>query len=167
MFSVSKGVDFSKSSYAYDDLQKATDGFSSAHKLGEGAFGYFHGGKLANGTPIAVKTLKARTREAVKDFRDEALISSRLCHQNIINYQGHYFAGRKNLLVYEFVPNKTLEFHLHGTQQLIPYTPHPNPESLKTLKPLCQFYRTKRANNGMAGKAKDGNWMCKRTRVSP
>ncbi|CAL9097836.1 unnamed protein product [Musa textilis] len=105
---------FSKSTFAYDELARATDGFSEANLLGQGGFGYVHRGVLPNGKEVAVKQLKTGSGQGEREFQAEVEIISRVHHKHLVSLVGYCISGGRRLLVYEFVPNNTLEFHLHG-----------------------------------------------------
>lgn len=105
---------FSQSSFTYEELAMATDGFSEANLLGQGGFGYVHKGVLPNGKEVAVKQLKAGSGQGEREFQAEVEIISRVHHRHLVSLVGYCITGSKRLLVYEFVPNNTLEFHLHG-----------------------------------------------------
>ncbi|URE49562.1 STYKc [Musa troglodytarum] len=105
---------FSKSTFAYDELARATDGFSEANLLGQGGFGYVHRGVLPNGKEVAVKQLKTGSGQGEREFQAEVEIISRVHHKHLVSLVGYCISGGRRLLVYEFVPNSTLEFHLHG-----------------------------------------------------
>lgn len=105
---------FSKSTFTYEELAMATDGFSDANLLGQGGFGYVHRGVLPNGKEVAVKQLKAGSGQGEREFQAEVEIISRVHHKHLVSLVGYCIAGIQRMLVYEFVPNNTLEFHLHG-----------------------------------------------------
>lgn len=105
---------FTHSTFTYDELAVATSGFSQANLLGQGGFGYVHKGVLPNGKEIAVKSLKAGSGQGDREFQAEVDIISRVHHRHLVSLVGYSFAGGQRLLVYEFVPNSTLEYHLHG-----------------------------------------------------
>ncbi|XP_041006791.1 proline-rich receptor-like protein kinase PERK1 [Juglans microcarpa x Juglans regia] len=105
---------FSKSTFTYDELAMATDGFADANLLGQGGFGYVHRGVLPNGKEVAIKQLKAGSGQGEREFQAEVEIISRVHHKHLVSLVGYCITGSKRLLVYEFVPNNTLEFHLHG-----------------------------------------------------
>ncbi|XP_044393500.1 proline-rich receptor-like protein kinase PERK1 [Triticum aestivum] len=108
------GFSNSKSTFTYDELVRATDGFSDANLLGQGGFGYVHKGVLPNGKEIAVKQLKLGSGQGEREFQAEVEIISRVHHKHLVSLVGYCISGGKRLLVYEFVTNNTLEFHLHG-----------------------------------------------------
>ncbi|CAO1944949.1 unnamed protein product [Urochloa humidicola] len=100
--------------FAYDDLAAAADGFSEANLLGQGGFGHVYRGTLG-GQEVAIKKLRAGSRQGDREFRAEVEIISRVHHKNLVSLVGYCLYGEQRLLVYEYVPNKTLEFHLHGS----------------------------------------------------
>lgn len=100
--------------FTYKELAMATNGFSEANILGQGGFGYVHKGVLPNGKEIAVKSLKNNSGQGEREFEAEVEIISRVHHRHLVSLVGYCIYGSQRLLVYEFVPNKTLEFHLHG-----------------------------------------------------
>ncbi|XP_027770103.1 proline-rich receptor-like protein kinase PERK5 isoform X1 [Solanum pennellii] len=105
---------FSKSQFTYEELARATSGFSKANLLGQGGFGYVHKGVLVDGTVVAVKSLKSGSGQGEREFQAEVDIISRVHHRHLVSLVGYCIADRQRMLVYEYVPNKTLEFHLHG-----------------------------------------------------
>ncbi|KAC9709415.1 hypothetical protein E3N88_45359 [Mikania micrantha] len=104
---------FSKSTFTYEELATATDGFSEANLLGQGGFGYVHRGLLPNGLEVAVKQLKTGSGQGEREFQAEVEIISRVHHKHLVSLVGYCVTGAQRLLVYEFLPNNTLEFHLH------------------------------------------------------
>ncbi|KAL1554898.1 Proline-rich receptor-like protein kinase perk1 [Salvia divinorum] len=105
---------FSKSTFTYEELAMATQGFSDANLLGQGGFGYVHKGVLPNGKEVAVKQLKAGSGQGEREFQAEVEIISRVHHKHLVSLVGYCITGIQRMLVYEFVSNNTMEFHLHG-----------------------------------------------------
>lgn len=103
-----------QSEFTYEELKMATNNFSNANLLGQGGFGYVHKGVLPNGKVVAIKQLKAGSGQGEREFQAEVEIISRVHHRHLVSLVGYCISGAQRLLVYEFVPNKTLEFHLHG-----------------------------------------------------
>ncbi|XP_077228275.1 proline-rich receptor-like protein kinase PERK1 [Tasmannia lanceolata] len=100
--------------FTYDELAKATNEFSAANHLGQGGFGSVHRGMLANGIQVAIKQLKAGSTQGDREFQAEVEIISRVHHKHLVSLVGYCIAEERRILVYEFVPNNTLKFHLHG-----------------------------------------------------
>ncbi|KAJ7003089.1 proline-rich receptor-like protein kinase PERK15 [Populus alba x Populus x berolinensis] len=105
---------YSQATFTYEELAMATDNFSNANLLGQGGFGYVHKGILANGTVVAIKQLKSGSGQGEREFQAEIEIISRVHHRHLVSLVGYCITGSQRMLVYEFVPNYTLEFHLHG-----------------------------------------------------
>ncbi|KAK0583048.1 hypothetical protein LWI29_032842 [Acer saccharum] len=100
--------------FTYEELSVATNGFSEANLLGQGGFGFVHKGVLPNGKEVAVKSLKVGSGQGDREFKAEVEIISRVHHRYLVSLVGYCIAGDKRLLVYEFLPNNNLAFHLHG-----------------------------------------------------
>ncbi|KAK7374326.1 hypothetical protein VNO80_07754 [Phaseolus coccineus] len=90
-------------------IQVATSNFSDSNKLGEGGFGSVYQGKLSNGQVIAVKRLSRNSGQGDLEFKNEVLLLAKLQHRNLVRLLGFSLQGREKLLVYEFVPNKSLD----------------------------------------------------------
>ncbi|KAK8587096.1 hypothetical protein V6N13_086101 [Hibiscus sabdariffa] len=105
---------FNKSTFTYEELIAATNGFSQANLIGQGGFGYVYKGVLANGKEVAIKSLKAGSGQGEREFQAEVEIISRVHHRYLVSLVGYCIAGGQRMLVYDYVPNKTLEYHLHG-----------------------------------------------------
>nr|XP_023913893.1 E3 ubiquitin-protein ligase RGLG5-like isoform X2 [Quercus suber]POF08807.1 proline-rich receptor-like protein kinase perk15 [Quercus suber] len=100
--------------FLYEDLAKATNNFSKSCLLGEGGFGSVYKGIVSDDKLVAVKQLKSGSGQGEKEFRAEVNIISCIHHKNLVSLVGYCIDGAHRMLVYEFVPNKTLDFHLHG-----------------------------------------------------
>ena len=105
---------FSQSTFTYEELAMATNGFSTANLLGQGGFGFVHKGVLPNGEVVAIKQLKAGSRQGEREFRAEVEVISRVHHRHLVSLVGYCISGAQRMLIYEFIPNNTLEFHLHS-----------------------------------------------------
>ncbi|KAL8137724.1 hypothetical protein V2J09_003725 [Rumex salicifolius] len=108
------GLGQSRSWFMYQELYEATNGFALEYLLGEGGFGCVYKGVLANGREIAVKQLKIGGSQGEREFQAEVEIISRIHHRHLVSLVGYCIFESKRLLVYEYVPNQTLYYHLHG-----------------------------------------------------
>ncbi|KAA3468311.1 proline-rich receptor-like protein kinase PERK1 [Gossypium australe] len=107
-------LSFSNRMFTYEELATATNGFSDANLIGQGGFGYVYRGLFVDGKEVAVKQLKVESRQGEREFKAEVEIISRLHHKHLVSLVGYCISETMRMLVYEFVPNNTLEFHLHG-----------------------------------------------------
>ncbi|KAG6733724.1 hypothetical protein I3843_01G229100 [Carya illinoinensis] len=107
----------SQTTFSYEELATATNVFSNANLLGEGGFGYVHKGVLPNGKVVAIKQLKSGSAQGEREFRAEVEVISRVHHKHLVSLVGYCIAGAQRMLVYEFVPNYTMDFHLHGKER--------------------------------------------------
>ncbi|KAJ7556796.1 hypothetical protein O6H91_05G099100 [Diphasiastrum complanatum] len=107
----------SRSWFTYEELELATNGFSRANLLGEGGFGYVYKGQLEGGQTVAVKQLKLGGGQGEREFQAEVEIITRIHHRHLVSLVGYCIADTQRLLVYDYVPNGTLEYHLHGKQR--------------------------------------------------
>uniref|UniRef100_A0A3B6EBA0 non-specific serine/threonine protein kinase n=1 Tax=Triticum aestivum TaxID=4565 RepID=A0A3B6EBA0_WHEAT len=110
-------LDGSPHIFTFEELEVATDGFSTSRELGDGGFGTVYKGKLKDGRVVAVKRLYKNNYRRVEQFLNEVDILSRLLHQNLVTLYGCTSRmSRDLLLVYEFIANGTVADHLHGSR---------------------------------------------------
>ncbi|XP_015957119.1 cysteine-rich receptor-like protein kinase 2 isoform X1 [Arachis duranensis] len=95
--------------FKYSTLEKATNSFNEANKLGQGGFGSVYRGVLPDGREIAIKRLYFNNRHRAADFYNEVNIISSVEHKNLVRLLGCSCSGPESLLVYEFLPNKSLD----------------------------------------------------------
>lgn len=100
--------------FTYEELESATDRFKNENKIGEGAFGEVFKGSLANGTEIAVKCLKLGSQHGEDSFYTEIDTYGRVHHRHVVTFMGYCISGVNRMLVYEYIANNTLSYHLHG-----------------------------------------------------
>ncbi|XP_074296085.1 proline-rich receptor-like protein kinase PERK8 [Silene latifolia] len=108
------GFGHSRSWFTFQELSEATCGFSDENLLGEGGFGRVYKGHLVDGRVVAVKQLKIGGGQGEREFKSEVEIISRIHHRHLVSLVGYCIWESKRLLVYDYVPNNTLYFHLHG-----------------------------------------------------
>ncbi|XP_064955804.1 proline-rich receptor-like protein kinase PERK2 [Musa acuminata AAA Group] len=109
-------LSFAKIAFTYEELAMAADGFSDANLLGKGGFGHVYKG-IFDGKEIAIKKLMSGGGQGDREFRAEVEKLSRVHHRHLVSLVGYCISGSQRILVYEYLPNKTLEFHLHGKDQ--------------------------------------------------
>lgn len=95
--------------FKYSTLEKATGSFNEANKLGQGGFGTVYRGVLADGREIAVKRLFFNNKHRAADFYNEVNIISSVEHKNLVRLLGCSCSGPESLLVYEYLPNQSLD----------------------------------------------------------
>ncbi|KAI9088623.1 hypothetical protein K1719_029737 [Acacia pycnantha] len=101
--------------YSYSEIKKITDCFKI--KLGKGGYGTVYKGKLPDDTKrlVAVKVL-SQLKCTDEEFINEVASISRTSHVNIVGFLGYCFQGTKRALVYEFMPNGSLEKFIYECQ---------------------------------------------------
>nr|GFA07074.1 G-type lectin S-receptor-like serine/threonine-protein kinase At4g27290 [Tanacetum cinerariifolium] len=92
--------------FSFFTIANATANFSPANKLGEGGFG---SGMLDKGQEIAVKRLSKISSQGVDEFKNEVICISKLQHQNLVKLLGCSIEGDEKLLIYEYMPNRSLD----------------------------------------------------------
>ncbi|KAL9249078.1 Cysteine-rich receptor-like protein [Drosera capensis] len=93
-------------------IQLATENFSDKNKIGKGGFGIVYKGMLENGQEIAVKRLTTNSEHNTEELKNEVVLVAKLQHRNLVRLMGFCLAGEEKLLVFEFVPNKSLDYFL-------------------------------------------------------
>ncbi|KAH6793218.1 Protein kinase superfamily protein [Perilla frutescens var. hirtella] len=99
--------------FSIEDIGRATDNFDSSRILGEGGFGLVYGGTLDDGRKVAVKVLKRDDQQGSREFLAEVEMLGRLHHRNLVKLIGICAEDQSRCLVYELVPNGSVESHLH------------------------------------------------------
>ncbi|KAK9050475.1 hypothetical protein SSX86_030554 [Deinandra increscens subsp. villosa] len=95
--------------FGLSTILKATNNFSMDNKLGEGGFGPVYKGVLEDEKEIAVKRLAKRSTQGLQEFKNEVILISKLQHRNLVKLLGCCIEGDEKMLVYEYMPNKSLD----------------------------------------------------------
>ncbi|XP_042028334.1 G-type lectin S-receptor-like serine/threonine-protein kinase At1g11330 isoform X2 [Salvia splendens] len=103
--------------FKFEELANATNSFSEANRLGKGGFGPVYMGILASGREIAVKRLSTASGQGMQEFMNEVKLISKLQHRNLVRLLGCCAEDREKMLVYEYMPNKSLDFFLFDQSQ--------------------------------------------------
>ncbi|XP_025012097.2 rust resistance kinase Lr10 isoform X1 [Ricinus communis] len=103
--------------YSYSDIKKITRGFKD--KLGEGGFGSVYKGKLSSGRIVAVKIL-SKPKSDGQDFINEVATIGRIHHVNVVQLIGFCAERSKRALVYDFMPNGSLEKYIFSENGDVP-----------------------------------------------
>lgn len=123
MFNYSMEYEFEKGTgprkFPYSELARATSNFVEGEKLGEGGFGAVYKGFIKDlNSYVAVKRSKG-SQQGLKEYAAEVRIISRIRHRNLVQLIGWCHEKRQLLLVYEFMPNGSLDFHLFKAKNLL------------------------------------------------
>ncbi|XVF78023.1 hypothetical protein PTKIN_Ptkin14bG0094900 [Pterospermum kingtungense] len=98
--------------FSFSSVSAATNDFSISNKLGEGGFGPVYKGKLLKGNEVAVKRLSRKSGQGWDELKNEAMLIAKLQHKNLVKLLGCCIEGDEKILVYEYLPNKSLDFFL-------------------------------------------------------
>ncbi|XP_030963278.1 G-type lectin S-receptor-like serine/threonine-protein kinase At1g67520 [Quercus lobata] len=98
--------------FDYKFIMAATNSFSLENKLGEGGFGLVYKGKIPKGQEIAVKRLSRNSGQGISEFKNELILISELQHMNLVRLLGCCIHGGERMLIYEYMPNKSLDCFL-------------------------------------------------------
>ncbi|KAM0010000.1 putative protein kinase RLK-Pelle-DLSV family [Helianthus debilis subsp. tardiflorus] len=98
--------------FSLSKISRATDDFSVNNKLGEGGFGPVYKGVLEGGQEIAVKRLSKSSRQGLLEFENEVICIAKRQHRNLVKLLGYCIQGDDKLLIYEYMPNKSLDSFL-------------------------------------------------------
>ncbi|KAF7028156.1 hypothetical protein CFC21_040119 [Triticum aestivum] len=110
-------VEFGPQRFSYKDLYRATEGFSDTHLLGIGGFGRVHRGILpVSRMEVAVKKVAHDPKQGIKEFISEVVSIGRLQHRNLAPLLGYCRRRGELFLVYEYMPNGSVDKYLHGRE---------------------------------------------------
>ncbi|KFK26013.1 hypothetical protein AALP_AA8G191500 [Arabis alpina] len=98
--------------FDFKAIEAATDKFSTSNKLGQGGFGEVYKGTFPSGIQVAVKRLSMTSGQGEKEFINEVVVVAKLQHKNLVKLLGFCMEGNEKILVYEYVPNKSLDYFL-------------------------------------------------------
>ncbi|KAL6622611.1 hypothetical protein ACP70R_032490 [Stipagrostis hirtigluma subsp. patula] len=106
--------------FSDSELANATGNFADDRKLGEGGFGSVYRGFLEDmNLEVAIKRVSKASRQGKKEYASEVRIISRLRHRNLVQLIGWCHGGGELLLVYELMPNGSLDTHLYRTRNAV------------------------------------------------
>ncbi|KAI7730615.1 hypothetical protein M8C21_009110 [Ambrosia artemisiifolia] len=101
--------------FSFASIMAATRDFSPENKLGQGGFGPVYKGRLNDGREIAIKRLSRSSGQGLVEFKNELVLIAKLQHTNLVRILGCCIHGEEKMLIYEYMPNKSLDFFLFGT----------------------------------------------------
>ncbi|KAL9997824.1 putative protein kinase RLK-Pelle-CrRLK1L-1 family [Helianthus debilis subsp. tardiflorus] len=100
------------------EIQLATQNFDNNLVIGKGGFGKVYKGHIygtndTTGRIVAIKRLDSCSMQGVAEFMIEIDMLSKLCHCNLVSLIGYCYDNNQMILIYEYIPNGTIEHHLH------------------------------------------------------
>ncbi|GAU21485.1 hypothetical protein TSUD_242080 [Trifolium subterraneum] len=98
--------------FDFSILVKASNNFSSVNKLGEGGFGPVYKGTLVDGKEVAIKRHSKVSDQGLEEFKNEIALIAKLQHRNLVNLLGCCIHKEEMLLLYEYMPNKSLDYFI-------------------------------------------------------
>ncbi|XP_078158349.1 cysteine-rich receptor-like protein kinase 19 isoform X4 [Carex rostrata] len=98
--------------FDFNEIANATSNFALDNKLGEGGFGPVYKGVLQDGLEIAVKRLSTYSGQGLVEFNNEIQLIAKLQHRNLVRLVGWCIQGEEKILIYEFMPNKSLDYFI-------------------------------------------------------
>ncbi|CAJ2674593.1 unnamed protein product [Trifolium pratense] len=103
--------------YSYKEIKQMTKGFKV--KLGEGGYGDVYRGNLISGPFVAIKMLKIKSNANGQEFISEVATIGRIYHSNVVRLVGFCVEGSKRALVYEYMPNGSLDKYIFNKEGVI------------------------------------------------
>ncbi|XP_054806211.1 G-type lectin S-receptor-like serine/threonine-protein kinase CES101 [Prosopis cineraria] len=98
--------------FSFSDIEEATDRFSDTNMIGKGGYGTVYEGILQDGQKIAVKKRSQGSAQGFEEFKNEVTVTARLQHVNLVQLLGFCTHREEQMLVYEYMPNKSLDSYL-------------------------------------------------------
>ncbi|CAK9256543.1 unnamed protein product [Sphagnum jensenii] len=110
-------VDRPYSKFSFVELEAATASFSPTNLVGRGGGSEVYRGELQDGKLVAIKCLNQAGLQAEEELLTEIEINTCLSHANIVSLTGYCVEPAHLILVYDFLPEGTLDDHLHGGEK--------------------------------------------------
>ncbi|KAI9116511.1 hypothetical protein K1719_012678 [Acacia pycnantha] len=98
--------------FNYESIMEATNRFSRENLVGKGGFGPVYKGLLPMGEEIAIKRLSRGSSQGAIEFKNELILIAELQHVNLVQLLGCCIHEEERMLIYEFMPNKSLDLFL-------------------------------------------------------
>ncbi|CAH8356322.1 unnamed protein product [Eruca vesicaria subsp. sativa] len=105
--------------FSYKDLYLGTKKFKESEIIGSGGFGIVYRGKLPSSGDVAVKKINQNSLQGVREFVAEIESLGRLSHKNLVNLQGWCKHNKDLLLVYDYIPNGSLDSLLYTRNGIV------------------------------------------------
>ncbi|XP_076900763.1 putative serine/threonine-protein kinase PBL22 [Bidens hawaiensis] len=104
--------------FSLADIHLATQNFNDALVIGKGGFGTvykgrIHGTRDATERLVAIKRLDSSSTQGAPEFMNEIKMLTKVHHCNLVSLIGYCFDNNEMILVYEYMPNGTIDYHLH------------------------------------------------------
>ncbi|KAL1834368.1 hypothetical protein ACET3Z_004019 [Daucus carota] len=103
--------------FSFTSIVAATGNFSPINKLGEGGFGPVYKGKFLDGKEIAVKRLSRKSTQGLTELKNELILIAKLQHTNLVRLLGCCIHRQEKMLIYEYMPNKSLDSFLFNERK--------------------------------------------------
>ncbi|KAL1342735.1 hypothetical protein AAHE18_09G179200 [Arachis hypogaea] len=104
--------------FDFSIIEASTNNFSHQNMIGKGGFGEVYKGTLPDGRHVAIKRLSTSSKQGVVEFKNEILLIAKLQHRNLVSFMGFCIEEQEKILLYEYVPNGSLDcFLFDGGQQ--------------------------------------------------
>ncbi|KEH22942.1 lectin-like receptor kinase family protein, putative [Medicago truncatula] len=106
--------------FKFKDLYFATKGFRENELLGVGGFGRVYKGVIPSSKiEVAVKRVSHESRQGMREFVSEIVSIGRLRHKNLVQLHGYYRRKSELLLIYDYMPNGSLDNYLHNPPKVL------------------------------------------------